>query len=110
MGYLHVNARIGSALAPWVAKWLQIFHVALPFSLMGEVRHLLLGCYCSCCQKQRTAKQLIPLMINLSNRKQKQTLWLEIMRRTLQFNHELTLFNTLLRWGHYFVAYILVVY
>ena len=30
-----MNARIGSALAPWVAKWLQIFHVALPFSLMG---------------------------------------------------------------------------
>ena len=35
MGYLQVTARIGSALAPWVAKWLQIFHVALPFSLMG---------------------------------------------------------------------------
>lgn len=30
-----MTARIGSALAPWVAKWLQIFHVALPFSLMG---------------------------------------------------------------------------
>eukprot|EP00112_Aurelia_sp_Birch-Aquarium-sp1_P026753 Seg97.16 transcript_id=Seg97.16/GoldUCD/mRNA.D3Y31 product="Solute carrier family 22 member 3" protein_id=Seg97.16/GoldUCD/D3Y31 len=35
IGYLQVTARIGSALAPWVAKWLQIFHVALPFSLMG---------------------------------------------------------------------------
>ena len=35
MGYLQVTSRIGSALAPWVAKWLQIFHVALPFSLMG---------------------------------------------------------------------------
>ena len=30
-----MTARIGSALAPWVAKWLQIFHVAIPFSLMG---------------------------------------------------------------------------
>ena len=35
MGYLQVTSRIGSALAPWVAKWLQVFHVALPFSLMG---------------------------------------------------------------------------
>ena len=35
MGFLQITARIGSALAPWVAKWLQVFHVAIPFSLMG---------------------------------------------------------------------------
>ena len=35
MGFLQITARIGSALAPWVAKWLKVFHVAIPFSLMG---------------------------------------------------------------------------
>ena len=35
MGYLQISARIGSSLAPWVAKWLITFHVALPFSIMG---------------------------------------------------------------------------
>ena len=35
MGYLQISARIGSALAPWVAKWLITVHVVLPFSLMG---------------------------------------------------------------------------
>eukprot|EP00794_Sanderia_malayensis_P018706 gene18706-20594_t len=35
MGYLQIAARIGSALAPWVAKWLIGIHVVLPFSLMG---------------------------------------------------------------------------
>lgn len=35
MGYLQIAARIGSALAPWVAKWLIDVHVVLPFSIMG---------------------------------------------------------------------------
>ena len=35
MGYLQIAARIGSALAPWVAKWLIGVHPVLPFSLMG---------------------------------------------------------------------------
>ena len=35
MGFVQITARIGSALAPWVAKWLRVFHVAIPFSLMG---------------------------------------------------------------------------
>ena len=35
MGYLQIASRIGSALAPWVAKWLIVVHVVLPFSLMG---------------------------------------------------------------------------
>lgn len=35
MGYLQIAARIGSALAPWVAKWLQVFHQVLPFAVMG---------------------------------------------------------------------------
>lgn len=35
MGYLQIAARIGSALAPWVAKSLQGVHIVLPFSLMG---------------------------------------------------------------------------
>eukprot|EP00794_Sanderia_malayensis_P010688 gene10688-11824_t len=35
MGYLQIAARLGSALAPWVAKWLIGIHVVLPFSLMG---------------------------------------------------------------------------
>jgi len=35
MGFLQITSRIGSALAPWVAKWLRVFHVAIPFSLMG---------------------------------------------------------------------------
>ena len=35
MGYLQITSRIGSALAPWVAKWLIVVHAVLPFSLMG---------------------------------------------------------------------------
>ena len=35
MGYLQIAARIGSALAPWVAKWLLVFSPILPFALMG---------------------------------------------------------------------------
>ena len=35
MGFLQITSRVGSALAPWLAKWLQVFHVAIPFSLMG---------------------------------------------------------------------------
>ena len=35
MGYLQIASRFGSALAPWVAKWLIGVHVMLPFSLMG---------------------------------------------------------------------------
>ena len=35
MGYLQIASRLGSALAPWVAKWLIGVHVVLPFSLMG---------------------------------------------------------------------------
>ena len=35
MGYLQIAARIGSALAPWVAKWLKVVHIILPYSLMG---------------------------------------------------------------------------
>ena len=35
MGYLQIAARIGSALAPWVAKWLLVFSKILPFALMG---------------------------------------------------------------------------
>ena len=35
MGFLQITSRVGSALAPWLAKWLKVFHAALPFSLMG---------------------------------------------------------------------------
>ena len=35
MGFLQITSRIGSALAPWVAKWLRVFHASLPFSIMG---------------------------------------------------------------------------
>ena len=35
MGYLQIAARLGSAMAPWVAKWLMVFHEVLPFSIMG---------------------------------------------------------------------------
>ena len=35
MGFLQITSRVGSALAPWLAKWLTVFHVAIPFSLMG---------------------------------------------------------------------------
>ena len=35
MGYLQICARIGSALAPWIAIWLKSFHMVLPFSIMG---------------------------------------------------------------------------
>jgi len=35
MGYLQIAARIGSAVAPWVVKWLIGIHIMLSFSLMG---------------------------------------------------------------------------
>eukprot|EP00794_Sanderia_malayensis_P019002 gene19002-20914_t len=35
MGFVQITSRVGSALAPWVAKWLNVFHPAIPFSLMG---------------------------------------------------------------------------
>ena len=35
MGYLQIAARIGSALAPWVATGLKTVHPVLPFALMG---------------------------------------------------------------------------
>ncbi|XP_065064675.1 solute carrier family 22 member 15-like [Rhopilema esculentum] len=35
MGYLQIAGRLGSAMAPWVAKSLAVFHVVLPFSIMG---------------------------------------------------------------------------
>ena len=35
MGFLQITSRVGSALAPWIAKWLRVFHVTIPFSLMG---------------------------------------------------------------------------
>ena len=35
MGYLQIAARLGSALAPWVAKWLLGFSAILPFAVMG---------------------------------------------------------------------------
>ena len=35
MGFLQITARVGSAFAPCVAKWLQVVHVVLPLSLMG---------------------------------------------------------------------------
>ncbi|XP_065064769.1 organic cation transporter protein-like isoform X2 [Rhopilema esculentum] len=37
MGFLQITARVGSALAPWIAKWLRVFHVMLPFSLMAAL-------------------------------------------------------------------------
>eukprot|EP00795_Rhopilema_esculentum_P001443 gene1443-15868_t len=37
MGFLQITARVGSALAPWIAKWLRVFHVTIPFSLMGAL-------------------------------------------------------------------------
>ena len=36
MGYLQIAARIGSALAPWVAKGLKSVSLILPFALMGS--------------------------------------------------------------------------
>ena len=35
MGLLQITSRIGAALAPWVAKWLNVVHIILPFALMG---------------------------------------------------------------------------
>ena len=35
MGFLQITSRVGSALAPWLAKWLGVVSVAVPFSLMG---------------------------------------------------------------------------
>ena len=37
MGFLQITARVGSAFAPWIAKWLRVFHVTIPFSLMGAL-------------------------------------------------------------------------
>eukprot|EP00795_Rhopilema_esculentum_P001447 gene1447-15872_t len=37
MGFLQITSRVGSALAPWIAKWLRVFHVTIPFSLMGAL-------------------------------------------------------------------------
>ena len=36
MGYLQIAARIGSALAPWVARGLKSVSLILPFALMGS--------------------------------------------------------------------------
>ena len=30
-----MTSRLGAALAPWVSKWLNVFHAVLPFSVMG---------------------------------------------------------------------------
>eukprot|EP00794_Sanderia_malayensis_P020161 gene20161-22136_t len=35
IGWLQVTSRIGSALSPWVTEWLKVFHIILPFSIMG---------------------------------------------------------------------------
>ena len=35
MGLMQISSRIGAAFAPWVAKWLKVVHIILPFSLMG---------------------------------------------------------------------------
>ena len=32
---MQITSRIGAAFAPWVAKWLKVFHVVIPFALMG---------------------------------------------------------------------------
>ena len=36
MGWLQIAGRVGSAGAPWVAKWLKIYHEILPFGVMGS--------------------------------------------------------------------------
>ena len=43
MGYLQIAARIGSALAPWVARGLKRFSLILPFALMGSSAVLCAG-------------------------------------------------------------------
>ena len=30
-----INSRVGAALAPWITKWLIVFHPYLPFLIMG---------------------------------------------------------------------------
>ena len=35
MGFLQIASRFGSAFAPWVAKWLKVFHYVLPFAVMA---------------------------------------------------------------------------
>ena len=35
MGFLQITSMAGSALVPWIVDWLKVFHVAIPFSLMG---------------------------------------------------------------------------
>ena len=35
MGWLQTAGRLGSAGAPWVAKWLKVYHEVLPFGVMG---------------------------------------------------------------------------
>ncbi len=37
MSFMQISARVGSAMAPWLAKWLGVFHIAIPFSLMGAL-------------------------------------------------------------------------
>ena len=43
MGYLQIAARVGSALAPWVAKGLKAVDEILPFALMGSSAVLCAG-------------------------------------------------------------------
>ena len=43
MGYLQIAARIGSALAPWVANGLKAVNKILPFALMGSSAVLCAG-------------------------------------------------------------------
>jgi len=43
MGYLQIAARVGSALAPWVAKGLKTVNEILPFALMGSSAVLCAG-------------------------------------------------------------------
>ena len=43
MGYLQIAARVGSALAPWVARGLKRFSLILPFALMGSSAVLCAG-------------------------------------------------------------------
>ncbi len=45
MSFVQITARVGSAMAPWLAKGLGVFHIAIPFSLMGALS-LLAGFIC----------------------------------------------------------------
>ena len=35
LGWLQITSRVGAALAPWVAQWLKVYHIVLPFAIMG---------------------------------------------------------------------------